>query len=270
MKVLAITSGKGGVGKTTLSANLAIALAGRSQRVTVFDADIGLANLDVMLGRPAKGTLQEVISGAKTLNDVIEDGPGGIKFVGGGSGIETMINLTGRAGDAFLREIGELERNTDYLIFDTGAGIDANVMAFLTAATEVFVVITPDPASLTDGYATAKAIITSDPSVTVKIVMNMVDDEAQAKAVYARLSSIAQQFLGVSLNYAGFIRNDPNAAKCVRQRKPWMLANPQTAASKDTDRIAATMLGEDVPLQVTTVSFTDKLRLLFARDRVAA
>lgn len=270
MKVLAITSGKGGVGKTSLSANLAIALAGRSQRVTVFDADIGLANLDVMLGRQAKGTLQDVISGSKSLNDVIEEGPGGIRFVGGGSGIETLINLTGRAGDAFLREINDLEKTTDYLIFDTGAGIDANVMAFLTAANEVLVVITPDPASLTDGYATAKAIITSDPTVNVKIVMNMVDDEAQAKAVFARLTSISQQFLGVALNYAGFVRADARAARCVRQRKPWMLAEPQTAASKDVDRIAAAMVGDVVPALGESISFADRLRTLFARERVAA
>lgn len=269
MKVLAITSGKGGVGKTTLSANLAIALAGRSQRVTVFDADIGLANLDVMLGRPAKGTLQEVISGAKSLKDVIEDGPGGIKFVGGGSGIETMINLTGRAGDAFLRDISDLEKTTDYLIFDTGAGIDANVMAFLTAATEVIVIITPDPASLTDGYATAKAIITSDPNVNVKIIMNMVDDEAQARAVFAKLTSISQQFLGVPLGYAGYVRADARAAKCVRQRKPWMLGDPQAPASKDVDRIAATMLGEYVSAHSEQSSFADRLRGLFARDKAA-
>ncbi|MHB8636757.1 MAG: MinD/ParA family protein [Fimbriimonadaceae bacterium] len=269
MKVIAITSGKGGVGKTTVSANLAIALAGRDQRVTVFDADIGLANLDVMLGRPAKGTLQQVISGAKSLADVIEDGPGGIKFVGGGSGIETLINLTGRAGDAFLRDISDLERTTDFLIFDTGAGIDANVMAFLSAADEVFVVITPDPASLTDGYATAKAIITSDANVTVKILMNMVDDEAHAKAVFARLTSIAQQFLGVPFGYAGYIRVDAKAAKFVRQRKPWMLADPHLPASRDTDRIAAEMLGEVVAVHAEPLSFSERLRGLFARDRAA-
>src|SRR5579871_4778023 len=270
MKVIAITSGKGGVGKTSLSANLAIALAGRDQRVTVFDADIGLANLDVMLGCKPKGTLQEVISGSKSIADVIEEGPGGIRFVGGGSGIETMINLTGRAGDAFLREINELEKSTDFLIFDTGAGIDANVMAFLTAAHEVLVVVSPDPASLTDGYATAKAISTSDSKVKVKILMNMVDDEAQGKAVFARLSSIAQQFLGKPFGYAGHVRNDPKAAKCVRQRKPWMLVDPNTPASRDTDRIAAQLLGESVSHEAEIISFADRLKSLFARERVAA
>ena len=269
MKVIAITSGKGGVGKTSLSANLAIALAGRDQRVTVFDADIGLANLDVMLGRPAKGTLQEVISGAKTIAEVIQDGPGGIKFVGGGSGIETMINLTGRAGDAFLREIAELEKSTDFLIFDTGAGIDANVMTFLTAASEVLVVVSPDPASLTDGYATAKAIITTDPNMTVKILMNMVDDEAQAKAVFARLTSISQQFVGVPLGFAGYVRVDPKAARCVRQRKPWVLVDPHFPASRDVDRIAAEILGEVVAKEAEVISFSERLRGIFARPRAA-
>ena len=270
MKVIAITSGKGGVGKTSLSANLAIALAGRDQRVTVFDADIGLANLDVMLGRPAKGTLQEVIAGGKSIADVIEDGPGGIKFVGGGSGIETMINLTGRAGDEFLREIKELEKTTDFLIFDTGAGIDANVMTFLTAAHEVFVVVSPDPASLTDGYATAKAMVQTDPNAIVKILMNMVDDEAQAKAVFARLTSISQQFLGKPFGYAGYVRVDPKAAKCVRQRKPWMLVDPHLPASRDVDRIAAEMLGEAASHETEVISFAERLRSLFGREKIAA
>ena len=269
MRVIAITSGKGGVGKTSLSANLAIALAGRDQRVAVFDADIGLANLDVMLGRPAKGTLQEVISGAKSIADVIEDGPGGIKFVGGGTGIETMISLTGQAGDAFLREITELEKTIDFLIFDTGAGIDANVMTFLTAASEVLIVVTPDPASLTDGYATAKAIIRSDPNVNVKILMNMVDDEAQSKAVFARLTSISQQFLGVPLGYAGYVRVDPKAAKCVRQCKPWILVDPHFPASRDVDRIAAGLLGEVVAKEAEIISFSERLRGMFARPRAA-
>jgi flagellar biosynthesis protein FlhG len=269
MRVIAVTSGKGGVGKTNLSANLAIALAERGQRVTVFDADIGLANLDVVLGMPAKGTLQQVISGAKTVSEVLADGPGGIKFVGGGSGIETMINLTGRAGDAFLKQIQELESTTDILVFDTGAGIDANVMTFLTAADEILVVVTPDPASLTDGYATAKAIITSDPKAVVKVIMNMVDDEAQAKAVYARLSSIAQQFLGAALLYAGYVRTDAKAANFVRQRKPWVVADPNLAASRDVFRIASGLMGETVKAEVQATSFAERLRGIFSRERAA-
>ena len=267
MRAIAVTSGKGGVGKTNLSANLAIGLASRGKRVTVFDADIGLANLDVVLGVPAKGTLQQVISGEKKLDEVLADGPGGIKFLGGGSGIETMINLNGRAGEAFLDEVKKLESSTDILVFDTGAGIDANVMTFLSAADEVLVIVTPDPASLTDGYATIKAILGGNKQAPIRVVMNMVDDEAQGKAVFARLTSIAQQFLGVSLVYAGYVRSDPKAGAYVRQRKPWML-DRSLPATHDVNRIAGWLLGDkptesETPTEV--ISFADRLRGLFSR-----
>ena len=267
MRTIAVTSGKGGVGKSNLSANLAIALADRGQRVIIFDADIGLANLDVVLGMPAKGTLQQVVSGEKRLADAIADGPGGIKFLGGGSGIETMLKLSGRAGEAFLDEVSDLEKSYDFLIFDTGAGIDANVMTFLGAADEALVVITPDPASLTDGYATIKAILIGDKKVPVQVLMNMVDGEAQAKAVFARLTSISQQFLGVPLTLAGYIRTDPKAAHYVRLRKPWVLADPHLPASKDVMQLAATLLGEATAHRYEeTLSFTDRLRSLFRRE----
>jgi flagellar biosynthesis protein FlhG len=267
MRVLAVTSGKGGVGKTNLSANLAIALSMRGERVTVFDADIGLANLDVVLGVPAKGTLQQVVSGEKKLMELLADGPGGIKFLGGGSGIETMLNLSGRAGDAFIAELRTLETSTDFLVFDTGAGIDANVMTFLAAADEVLVVVTPDPASMTDGYATIKAILGRNPETKMRVVMNLVDDEAQGKAVFARLSSIAQQFLGAPLVYAGFVRTDPRAAAAVRKRKPWMI-DPTMPASQDVNRVAGWLLGDRMAPYVdstTTISFADRLRGLFNR-----
>lgn len=264
MRTYAVTSGKGGVGKTNLSANIAMALAAKGQRVVVFDGDIGLANLDVILGCRAEFTLQHVLSGEKRLRDVVQQGPGGIRFIAGGSGIETLVNLNGPVGEAFLTELYELERTTDVLIFDTGAGIDENVMTFLSSADEVLLIATPDPASMTDGYATAKAILQRKPDTSVRVIMNMVEDESQGRTTFAKLTSISQQFLGISLKYAGSVRNDPRAVTLIRQRKPFFLTEPGLAASQDVAQIAKVLMGEPLQIRPThQIKFADRLRGLF-------
>ena len=243
MRSIAITSGKGGVGKTNISANLAISLARQRQRVVVFDADIGLANLDVVLGCRAESTLQDVISGEKLLKEVMHPGPGGIRFVPGGSGVDTLFTLNDDQRDRFLADLGTLEADTDFLIFDTGAGLDGNVMTFLTAADEVFIVVTPDPASLTDGYATAKALFTAKPAARVSLVLNMVSSEYEAKQVYAHLAQVAQRFLSARLNLAGYVRMDPSAVAFIRKRVPFVVGDPHLPASTDVARIAFSILG---------------------------
>jgi flagellar biosynthesis protein FlhG len=262
MRTLAVTSGKGGVGKTNLSANLGIALAARGQRVLVFDADIGLANLDVVLGCRANATLQHVVSGEKSLEEVIQPGPGGIRFVAGGSGVEALVNLEGPTSARFLDDLAKLESKTDFLIFDTGAGIDGNVMTFLTAADEVLIIVTPDPASLTDGYATAKALWMRRPDAAVRVILNMVDDESQARAVYAKLYSIAMQFLGKSLKYGGHVRLDSRAVACIRQRRPFVLAEPGLMATQDVKSIAANLLGERI--EARQEGLVDRLKGVFS------
>jgi len=244
MRTFAVTSGKGGVGKTNVSANLSIAFAAKHQRVVTFDADIGLANLDVVLGTKSQYKLQHVLAREKTLQEVLEPGPGGIRYVAGGSGIESLVRMDGPDGEQFLMDLEQLENETDILLFDTGAGIDENVMTFLAAADEVLLVTTPDPASMTDAYATAKALLSRKPMASIKVIMNMVEDEAQARAIFAKLTSISQQFLGRPLSYGGSIRLDPKATVHIRQRRPFILADPDLAASKDVKAIAASLLGE--------------------------
>lgn len=268
MRTYAVTSGKGGVGKTNISANLAIALAKKGKKVVVFDADIGLANLDVILGTKAEGTLQHVVAGQRKLGEVLTPGPGGIQFIAGGSGIESMMSLAGPRAESLIAELNELERICDVLIFDTGAGIDDNVMTFLTAADEILLVATPDPASLTDGYATAKAALMRKPDASIKIIMNMVDDDQQAKLVFARLSSISQQFLSNPLKFGGHVRLDPKAVSYIRQRKPYYLADPNLNASRDLDRVAAALLGGT--LQLKKESLGERLRGMFGTFRKAA
>lgn len=261
MRTIAITSGKGGVGKTNISANLGIQLARRGRRVVVFDADLGLANLDVVLGCAAPYTLQHALTGEKSLSQIVADGPVGMRFIAGGSGVEGLVNMSGPQLDRFLSELAELERSTDILIFDTGAGLDGTVMTFLQAADETLLVCTPDPASITDAYATAKALWNRRPDANIRVILNMVIDDAHAKAVFAKLKSITEQFLGKTLLFGGFVRMDPRAVDCIRKRRPFSLADPSLPASQDVSGIAASLLGMDY--EPAKLSLVDKFRSMF-------
>lgn len=261
MKTIAITSGKGGVGKTSISTNLGITLSQSGKRVVLFDADLGLANLDVMLGTKPTHTLEQVLAGQVRLIDSMAEGPGGVKFIAGGSGVESLVNLDQRHLNTFLSELSDLEARTDFLIFDTGAGIDQSVMAFLQAADEVLLVVTPDPSSMVDAYATAKVLWGHSPSAKIRVIVNLALDEAEARSVYAKLYSIANQFLGKSLDMAGYVRLDPQAAACTRQRKPFVLSNPMGSASRDVGRIALVLAGAQQ--QVHKVGFADRFLGVF-------
>lgn len=267
MKTIAVTSGKGGVGKTNISVNLAIELARRGKRVVVFDADLGLANVDVVMGVRAEWTLQHALSGEKLLRQVIQPGPGGVEFIAGGSGIEALANLQGNQLERFLMELADLERSTDILIFDTGAGIDNNVLTFLQASDEVLLITTPDPASVTDAYAIAKALWIKRPSAQIKVILNMVNDEAHAIAVFSKLRSITEQFLDKTLEFGGYVRFDPKAVNWIRKRRPFVLNDPRIPASQDISNVAAKLLG--VEAQPKTLSLVDNFRSLFGLRKTA-
>lgn len=266
MRTIAITSGKGGVGKTNLSANIAIQLAQKGHRVTLFDADLGLANVDVILGVRAEWNLQNMISGERTLNQIIAKGPGGIDFIAGGSGVEALAKLSGVDLDRFLTELADLERRNDFLIFDTGAGIDHVVLTFLQAADETLLVATPDPASITDAYAIAKALWHRRPNARIEVIMNMVHDEPHAMAVFAKLRAITEQFIGQRLEYAGFVRFDAKAVDWIRKRRPFSLADPKLAASQDVRALAAHILGERVDNERQTLVDRFRSMLGFAKS----
>jgi flagellar biosynthesis protein FlhG len=272
VKIFGVTSGKGGVGKTNLSANLAIQFALMGKRVLIFDADIGLANLDVILGCPTPWKLQHVLSREKTLSEIVQNGPGGIRFIAGGSGIESIVHLQGATGEQFLNELDALSSDYDVLIFDTGAGIDDNVLTFLSASDEIILIATPDPASMADAYATAKAMYITRPMAVVKVVVNMVDNEKQAKMVFHKLQSVISQFLGKDLLYLGHVRMDVDAMAWIRQRQPYSLADPKLKASQDVRQLAASLLNQTpvaAPEKAQERGLGERLRSLFLRRRTA-
>lgn len=229
-RTIAVTSGKGGVGKTSLSVSLAIALAKSNASVTLLDADLGLANINVILGIIPKFNLYHVIKGKKKLKDVVIQVPEGIKIIAGASGFHQLANLDVKQRKDFISEISDLE-DDDYMIIDTGAGVSQNVLSFITAADEVIVVTTPEPTAITDAYGIIKSIAAQSTDKTIRLIVNRCQTAAEGKRVAQRIINIAGQFLNIKVENLGFVFDDPNVPKSVRNQKPFIVSYPKSKAA---------------------------------------
>lgn len=238
MRTFAIASGKGGVGKTTLAANLGCAMARNNWRALLFDADLTLANLDVVFGVNPEFTLQSVLSGDKTLKEIITPGSFDVGLIAGGSAVGNLMRTGKKRIGRFLAQISDIENDYDALIFDLSAGLDNKVITFCRVVDEVIALTTPDPAAVLDVYALAKIIFRYRPEAFIRVVVNNVETETEAKSVFAKLNSAARQFLGKELSYGGSIRHDLAAAESVRRRTPFVFAYPTLPASQDVIAIA--------------------------------
>ncbi len=237
--VLSVTSGKGGVGKTNISGNLAYALAQQGKNVILLDADLGLANVDVVLGVAPQKNLFHLFHEGATLHDVLFKTPYGFSILPASSGVAEMISLTTGQKLELLEAMDALEENIDYLIVDTGAGINDNVLYFNLAVQERLVVMTPEPTSLTDAYALIKVLKLHHDVERFRVLVNMAPSAKSAKDVYARLAKACDHFLGgVSLDFIGAIPQDPHVKKAVMQQKPVCVAFPDSQAAQSLHKIA--------------------------------
>jgi flagellar biosynthesis protein FlhG len=236
--VIAITSGKGGVGKSNIAVNLAIALAAAGKGVVLLDADLGLANADVLCNIDLPCNLSHVIARKKELKDVMVRAPGGFALIGGASGLARMADLTDDDRQRLIDSLGELEDNADVILIDTGAGISPNVLAFTRAADHVLVVTTPEPTAITDAYALIKVVSREATDRRLSLLVNQVRSEAESKVVHERIAKVARQFLNVSVLDAGFVLADEQVSTSVRRRMPFLLANPNCPASICVGRLA--------------------------------
>lgn len=241
-KVITVTSGKGGVGKTNITINLAIALSEMGKRVTIMDADLGLGNIDVLLGVVPKYTLVDVIYNNKNIVEVLSDGPGNIKFVAGGSGIEDLVKLDNYQIQKFLANIALLDKISDIILIDTGAGLSDNVMNFVMAADEVLLVTTPEPTSITDAYAIIKAVSKRDSSKTVKLIINRAESVTEANNITNKFSMVTQKFLEINLQPLGFILQDNMVIKAVKAQQPFSISFPKSMAAKQIKEISKRLL----------------------------
>ena len=237
-RVLAVTSGKGGVGKSTVSINLAIGLATNGARVTLLDADLGLANIDVMLGLKASHTLQQVIDGECELNDIVLEGPHGIRIVPGASGVQHMAELSNAERSGLIRAFNDLEAMSDWLVVDTAAGIAANTLQFCEAAQEVLVVVCEDPASITDAYATIKVLNQRSGRRRFRVLVNQARADVDAQTIYKRLLTTTDRFLDVILELAGSIPYDRQVASAARRRLPLITTYPESSAAQAFKKLA--------------------------------
>jgi len=249
--VIAITSGKGGVGKTNVSVNLAAALSSIGKSVLLMDADLGLGNVDVLLGLEPEFDLQHVISGDKSLDDIIVEGPAGIDVVPASSGVEQMAELSALEHASLISAFSELTRPLDVLIVDTAAGIADGVISFAKASQEVIVVVCDEPTSLTDAYALIKVLSTRHGIKKFHVLANMVKDEQQGLNLYEKLLNTTDRFLEVGLKYLGAVPFDQQLRRAVQKRQPVFSCYPRSDSAKALERIAGRIGAWPVPDQAS-------------------
>lgn len=244
-RVITVTSGKGGVGKTSLSVNLAIQLRRLGKKVIVLDADFGLANIEIMLGIRPQYNLADLMFRGKNINDIITYGPEEIGFISGGSGINEMANLTRDQVFQLIQKMYELDQKADVIIVDTGAGIGESVLEFVAASAEVLLVATPEPTSITDAYALLKSLNRSSsykPGKTVvKMVANQVRSNKDADELFDKLGIVVNKFLNIDIEYLGAIPYDNNMQRAVMRQEPLSMAAPNSIAAKSVERIARSL-----------------------------
>lgn len=242
-RVMAITSGKGGVGKTNLAVNLALALADLGQRVIVVDADLGLANVEVLLGVSPPRTLFDCLYRDRDIREVLLPAPGGIHFIAGGAGFLELAFLDRTRWQKLLEALPLLDSLADFVLLDTGAGLSKNVLFFLAAASEVVVVITPEPTSLTDGYSLIKVLDRLKVHREVLLVVNRAVSEREAAATARRMETVVGKFLSLPVTYIGFIPDDGEVARAVKEQRPFYLSNPRSRPSRSVAAVARRLLG---------------------------
>ncbi|MGM0378534.1 MAG: MinD/ParA family protein [Bacillota bacterium] len=235
-RIIAVSSGKGGVGKTNVTINLAIALAQSGNKVAVIDADLGLANIDVVLGVVPKYNLGHVINGEVSIQDIILQGPKNISILSGGSGVIDFIDLSDDKLEKLIKSLKILNEKNDYILIDTGAGLNKSVLSFIKAANELIVVITPDPTSITDSYALLKNVKSINKNINVLI--NMVNSNKEAKRVFNKISLTSEKFLDIEINNLGYLYEDSHVTKAVRKQEPFMTLFPSCLASKGIEMLA--------------------------------
>ena len=258
-KIIAITSGKGGVGKSNLSVNMAIAYAQEGKKVMLIDGDLGMANVNILMNIVPQYNLMHVVNNQKTMQEVINDTEFGIKFIAGANGFSKIANLTVEELDDFAKQFATLG-NFDIIIIDTGAGIASNVLQFVAAADEVYVVTTPEPTAITDAYGIIKIITTElpDREMNIKLLVNRVHSSAEGKRISDRIINIVGQFLNKKLDYIGFVYDDPVVQASVIRQKPFIVVNPTSKPAQCIKHIVGRIEKNDTGTSEGVTSFLKK------------
>jgi flagellar biosynthesis protein FlhG len=258
-KIVAVTSGKGGVGKTNVVANLSVCLSELGKNIVVLDADFGLANLDVLLGLTPRYHLGHVLFGNKTLTDVMVQGPKGIRIIPASSGLQRMSELTLAQRNHLVESFTNLDSDTDYFIIDTAAGISRNVIHFLLSAQDVIVVSAPEPTAIVDAYAVIKIILAEDPKKHIQVLINSVEHAEEAHEVFCQINSVVKRFLNREIDYLGHVERDSHVAQAVRSQMVVTHRFPNAPASRCFRDLACRIARQDVSTPSTDGLVWEKL-----------
>lgn len=267
-RTLAVVSGKGGVGKSNISLSFSISLLQQGHKVLLFDMDMGMGNLDILMGKSSEYSIVDFFDGKVSLKETIMNGPNGLKYIAGGSGLNHLVGLDDRLVDKFTNELTNILEEYDYVIFDMGAGVTEGTLKFILSVQEIIVITTPEPTSITDAYGMMKHIHIMDDSIPFYIIVNRIQAEKEGLQTYSRISNVMKNFLGRDSVHLGAVPDDRTIQQAVRRQTPFILFNERSPASKAIkeirDRFEQRQFSDKQ--KVTSFRFISKLKqFLFER-----
>ncbi|MEK8022576.1 MAG: MinD/ParA family protein [Candidatus Hydrogenedentota bacterium] len=238
-RIIAVASGKGGVGKSNIALNLAIELSGRGRSTCLFDADLGMANAHILAGVNPRYTLGHVLTRVRTIDEIMTPGPRGVQLISGSNGLSEMANLTTEQRQRLLTALAGIQKELDYLVVDTGAGISANVLSFLERSDEAIIVLTPEPPSMADAYGMIKALTERNYSGRLSLAVNRAASVGEARLIAEKMQALARQYLRRDVEWIGFLLEDPAVQRAVRKRAPFSAVDRASKAARSIARMAA-------------------------------
>lgn len=268
-RIITITSGKGGVGKTNTTINIAIQLSKLGKKVVILDADLGLANIEVLMGVTPKYSLEDVINGRKSIEEILTPGPMGISFISGGSGVKELIRISDAQLNFFVQNLTKLDKMADIILIDTGAGLSNSVMSFVKAVDEVILVTTPDPTAIMDAYSLIKLLKNDVLDLPkVNIIINRVDTEQEGYEAFDKLFRVSYRFLGVKLESLGYVPYDSYLVKAVKSQNPIMISYPKAASAKAFEKLGNRLLNIPYSSETNKSGITSFIKRLISNFNV--
>jgi len=263
-KVIGIVSGKGGVGKSNFSLNFAISLCQKNKKVLLLDFDVGMGNIDVLLGTVTNLSIIDIFDKNLTIRDIMNIGPIGLKYISGGSGLSNIFSLSETKLSHLFNELDDAMEEFDYIIFDMGAGVSEQTIKLLSAMHEIIVITTPEPTAIMDAYAMIKHLVLNQVSAKLSMVINRINSQKEGESVHFRLGHAIKHFMNVEVNLLGMICDDPSVRKAVISQKPFILHTPSSQPSKNIEFISKKYVNEDFNEQPSH-SFIHRMKSLFLK-----